>query len=133
MKSICMPSLVCIHFPGTKWNQVGLNLAISAISVSNIYIENWQPIFIPLNSPIHPLFRVNGSGIIMSLSITSFTLYSSLIHLSLCSNSGFTDTLSHQAEKALAASDSWPPSEFLPLVKECFQIYSCPSFKIIQG
>ena len=99
MKSIGTPSLVFIHFQGASgW--VKLNKL--AISVQKIEGQ----LCIPLTSPIYPLFRIKGSGITMPLFITSFTLYSSLIHLSLCSSSGFTGTLSHQAEKALAASDS---------------------------
>ena len=79
-------------------------------------MESWRPVLYTFDSPIHPVFRVKGSGITTSLLITSFTLYSSMIHLSLCSSSRFTSTLSHQAEKAF--------SEFFPLRKECL------SFKV---
>ena len=66
------------HFMKSGW--VKLNkLAISVQKIDGQFC-------IPLASPIHPLFRVKGSGVTMFLFIISFVLYSALIHLSLCSN-----------------------------------------------
>ena len=49
------------------------------VKLNKLAISVWKidgQFCIPLTSPIHLLFRVKGSGITMSLFITSFALYS---------------------------------------------------------